>query len=87
VFVYHQIDVHAQLGVIDNSSPSITQDITKAVDTRNIQNPLRDGSYLAVKSPDGENEIGVIDIGKILTFGQAQNETLRLIRNIINYVL
>lgn len=87
VFLFRQIDVHAQLGVIDNSSPSITQDLTKVVDTSNIDNPLRDGTYWGIQSPDGQSALNVINIGKILSFSQAQNQTLRLIQNIINYAL
>lgn len=87
VMMGREIDVHAQLGVIDNTSPSITQDLSKVVDTSDISNPMRDGAYFGIKSPDGQSEINVINIGKIISFSQAQNQTLRLVQNIINYVL
>lgn len=80
-------DACAQLSIIDDTSPSITRDLTKIVDVSKIENPLRDGSYLVIKSPDGQNELDVINIGKILNFGQAQDQTLRLVQNIINYAL
>gem|GEM_PF-3193649 len=86
-FMIQSISTHAQLSVIDDSSPSLTHDITHVVDTENITNPLRNGSRFGIESPDGESHIGVIDIGEILTFGQAKNQTLRLIHNIINYIL
>lgn len=87
VIFSRQLDVHAQLSIIDNTSPTITQDIHQVVDTSDIQSPLRDGSFFGIKSPNGQNSISVINIGKILTFWQAKNQTLNLIYNIINYLL
>ncbi len=87
VIFTRQIDVHAQLSVIDNSSPSITQDISHVTDTSTIGNPLRDGSFFGIKSPDGQHELNVINIWKIITFDQAQSQTISLVRNIINYAL
>lgn len=85
--VVREVNVYAQLGVIDNTSPSITQDIRHVVDSSQIENPLRDGAYFWITSPDGQNEVSVINIGKIISFTQAQDQTLRLIQNIINYIL
>lgn len=87
VIFSRQLDVHAQLSIIDNTSPTITQDLWKVVDTTDIQSPLRDGSFFGIKSPNGANSISVINIGKILNFWQAKNQTLQLVHNIINYLL
>ena len=77
----------AQLSTIDHTSPSITQSINHVVDTNNITNPIRQWSLLPIKSPDGNNMLNVMNISQIWWFDQAQNETLSLIRNIINIIL
>jgi len=59
-------DTLAQLSTIDNTSPSITQDITKVIDSSNLDNPLRQGSRLIIESPDGESTINVINDSEIL---------------------
>ena len=80
-------DTLAQLSTIDNTSPSITQDITKVIDSSNLDNPIRQWSRLIVESPDGESMINVINVSEILGFEQAQNQTLWLLQNIINVLL
>ncbi len=77
----------AQLSTIDNTSPSITQSINQVLDTNDITNPLRQWSLFAIKSPDGNYFLNVMNISQIRWFDQAQNETLDLIRNIINIIL
>ena len=77
----------AQLSTIDHTSPSITQSIDHVVDTNNISNPLRQGTRFPIESPDGNNILDVMNISEIRWFDQAQNETLHLIRNIINIIL
>ena len=77
----------AQLSTIDHTSPSITQSIDHVVDTNNISNPLRQGTRFFIESPDGNNILDVMNISEIRWFDQAQNETLHLIRNIINIIL
>ena len=80
-------DTLAQLSTIDNTSPSITQDITKVIDSSNLDNPIRQGSRLGIESPDGASMINVINVSEILGFEQAQNQTLWLLQNIINVLL
>ena len=80
-------DTLAQLSTIDNTSPSITQDITKVIDSSNLDNPIRQWSRLIVESPDGASMINVINVSEILWFEQAQNQTLWLLQNIINVLL
>jgi len=77
----------AQLSSIDNTSPSITQDISKVIYSSNLDHPLRQGSRLGIKSPDWSSMIDVINVSEILWFEQAQNQTLWLLQNIINVVL
>ena len=80
-------DTLAQLSTIDNTSPSITQDISKVINSSNLDNPIRQGSRLGIESPDGESMINVINVSEILWFEQAQNQTLWLLQNIINVLL
>lgn len=77
----------AQLSTIDNTSPSITQSVDQVLNTTDITNPLRQGSLFWIRSPDGTHFINVMNISQIWGFDQAQNETLILIRNIINILL
>lgn len=77
----------AQLSTIDSTSPSITQSVDQALNTSDITNPLRQGSLFGIKSPDGTHMINVINISQIWWFDEAQNETLIIIRNIINILL
>lgn len=79
--------VSAQLSTIDNTSPSITQSVDQVINTVGITNPIRQGSLLGIKSPDGLNMIDVLNVSQIWGFDQAQNETLWIIRNIINIIL
>jgi hypothetical protein len=39
--VFLQDHTFAQLSTIDNTSPTITQDITKVIDSTDLDNPLR----------------------------------------------
>ncbi len=75
------------LGYFDDSSHSVTHSISDVVQTSDITQPFRDGAYLPVQSPDGMHSIDVINLGRIVSFDEAQNQTLRLIKNIINYIL
>ena len=59
-------DTLAQLSTIDNTSPSITQDISKVINSSNLDNPIRQGSRLGIESPDGESMINVINVSEIL---------------------
>ncbi len=79
--------IFAQLSTIDHTSPSITQDLTKAVDTSSIADPLRQWSRFIVVSPNGKHLIDIIDPSQIWWFQQAENATLYLIRTIINVIL
>lgn len=80
-------DTFAQLSTIDNTSHSITQDLSKALNSSNLDNPLRQWSRFAIESPDGSSLINVISASEIMGFEQAQNQTLQLIQNIINVLL
>jgi hypothetical protein len=44
-------DIFAQLSTIDNTSPSITQDITTVIDSSNLDNPIRQGSRFGIENP------------------------------------
>ncbi len=81
-------DSFAQLSTIDNTSPSITQDLSKAIDSSNLDNPLRQWSRLIVESPiDPTNNYINILGDEIQSFTQAQTSTLGLVQNIINILL
>ena len=77
----------AQLSTIDNTSPSITQDLSKALNSSDLDNPIRQWSRFAIESPDWSSLINVINASEIMWFDQAQNQTLQLIHNIINVLL
>jgi hypothetical protein len=78
----------AQLSTIDNTSPSITQDLSKIIDSKDLNNPLRQGSRLIVESPiDPTNNYINILSDEIQNFTQAETFTLDLIKNIINILL
>jgi Type IV secretion system pilin len=81
-------DIFAQLSTIDNTSPSITQDITTVIDSSNLDNPIRQGSRFGIENPTNptNSAINVIKTN-IQNFWQAQNITLWLIQNIINILL
>jgi hypothetical protein len=85
--VFLQDHTFAQLSTIDNTSPTITQDITKVIDSTDLDNPLRKWSRFGIESPDWSSVINVINVSEILWFDQAQNATLWLIQNIINILL
>jgi hypothetical protein len=80
-------DTFAQLSTIDNTSPTITQDITKVINSNDLDNPIRNWSRFGIESPDWSSTINVINVSEILWFEQAQNATLWLIQNIINILL
>ena len=78
----------AQLSTIDNTSPSITQDLSKVIDSKDLDNPLRQGSRLIVESPiDPSNNYINILSDDIQNFTQAETFSLDLIKNIINILL
>lgn len=81
--------VSAQLQYIDTSSPNYTQNINNVVDADNLTDgqPLRDGAYLPVQSPDQTQSIGIIEQGEIQTYGQGQDATLLFVRSLVNYFL
>lgn len=80
--------VSAQLDFIDTDSPNITRNQDDVVNIDTIDgNPIREWTRLPVQSPDGQNDIGIIDQGEIQTYEQWQLQTIAFVRNIINYFL
>lgn len=77
------------LGYIDQDSRLINQDSTKVIDTSEIENPLRDGSYGGIRDPEDSNQgVGaLIEEGQIDSFAWGRVQTLQYIKNIINYIL
>ncbi|MDD3263209.1 MAG: hypothetical protein PHR61_05225 [Candidatus Absconditabacteria bacterium] len=59
------------------------------IDANDISNPIRDGAYAAIKSPDETNEIsGIQGAGqKIEDHTTARERTFSIIKNLINYAL
>lgn len=59
------------------------------VNANDIWNPIRDGAYTAIKSPDQNEEIGGIQWGgeKIEDHNTAKDKTFAIIKNFINYAL
>lgn len=78
--------IFAQLEFIEPSSPNVTQDINEVITPVN-DNPLREWTYLPVESPDGTQQIWIINQGKIQTFEQGELQTLQYIKNLINYFI
>ena len=78
----------AQLSIFDQTSPSLTQQLNQVLDTSDITgNPLRHWARFFINSPDGNWAINVMQVGEILSFGEAENATLQLIKTIINTLL
>jgi len=67
--------------------------IEKAIDTNNIDNPIRDGTFMIIdneKTRDGESERSiwwVVNIWQITEHDEAKENVLQIIKNIINYAL
>lgn len=59
------------------------------INANDISNPIRDGAYTAIKSPDENSEIwGVQWVGqKIEDHTTAREKTFTIIKNLINYAL
>lgn len=59
------------------------------INANDISNPIRDGAYTAIKSPDESNEIGGIQgtNQKIEDHTDAREKTFTIVRNLINYSL
>lgn len=59
------------------------------IDANGISNPIRDGAYAAIQSPDSENEVDWIQgvNKKIEDHNTAKERTLAIIKNLINYAL
>lgn len=87
LWIYYPWQISAQLSTIDNTSPSITQDINHVISSSHIDNPLRQGSLFGAQSPDWQDELNILNVGDILWFDQAQNNVLMLIRSILNVLL
>ncbi len=83
-FLFHKITVNAQYDTLERS---VNQNLNQAIDTTKIQNPIRDGAEIGIKSPDGENGIQLINVGKLLSFQQSKNQTIILVSRMINYLL
>ena len=59
------------------------------IDANDIANPIRDGAYTAIKSPDQNNEIGGLQgvSQKIEDHETAKEKTFTIVKNVINYAL
>lgn len=70
------------------------ENINEAINTDNIDDPLRDGSYMIIdnektrESNDADLDVGgIVNIGEITEHNQAKESVLNIIKNIINYAL
>lgn len=80
--------IFAQLSIFDQTSPSLTQQLDQVLNTSEITgNPIRHWSRFFIASPDGNRRINVMSIGEILSFWEAEDATLQLIKTIINTLL
>jgi len=63
------------------------QDLGKVINVEDIDNPIRDWTYMIIN--DGEsNEIeGIVNEWKIQTHNEAKDNVLNIIKNIVNYAL
>lgn len=59
------------------------------IDASDISNPIRDGAYTAIQSPDNNEKITWVQgtNNKIEDHKTAQTQTLQIIKNLINYAL
>lgn len=59
------------------------------INANDISNPIRDGAYTAIQSPDENNEIGGVQgiNQKIQDHTDARERTFTIVRNLINYSL
>ena len=79
LYIYSGTAIHAQLSYIDNTSPSITQDISKVVRTDDMTNPIRDGAYMPIQSADGTKRLPIATKTKLTTFAQSKLQTFTLL--------
>lgn len=79
---------YAQLGSFIPENKIYNKEPSKALNTQDINDPLRDGIYGAITTKDGNKKVsGILDAGKIQNTDNAQQQTLALVRNVINYAL
>lgn len=65
----------------------LTEDPQQVLDTQGINDPIRDGAFQAINPWSGELD-GILWVdAKISDHSTAQNQTLQIVKNIINYVL
>ena len=78
-----------QLIVPDSENYILNENDQQVLNTENINDPLRDGAYNIVNPVTGTGEIGGLASTdeKISTHQNAQDKTMRVIKNIINYAL
>lgn len=59
------------------------------INANDISNPIRDGAYAAIQSPDENNEVGGVQgiNNKIEDHTDARDRTFTIVKNLINYSL
>lgn len=78
----------AQLSTFDNGSKAINTDLSKVVEPQADTNPLREGAYFPVKSPNNAETSNVLyQNKKIESFESAKDDVITLIKQVINYIL
>lgn len=70
------------------------QNINKAINTDDIDNPLRDWSFMIIDNTDTRenNEAAnavwwIVNVWAITEYNEAKNDVMKIIKNIINYAL
>lgn len=80
---------YAQMIVPDSTNYILNENGQQVLNTNNINDPLRDGAYNIIDPVTWTGKLsGIVGVGdKISTHQNAQNKTMGVIKNIINYAL
>lgn len=81
----------AQLSTPDINTSILNPDPNKVINTSNITDPIRDGSFRIINEGDNQNLVNNVlnnQVNQEITdYDTAKNRTLDIIRRIINYIL
>jgi len=84
----------AQLSSRGTEDTIYTQNVTQVIDTNNLDNPIRDGTFSVIDNEKTKNNWEdpqqvnwIINIWQIDQHQEAQENVLNIIKNIINYAL
>lgn len=79
---------YAQMIVPNATNHILTENKQQILNVDGIEDPLRDGAYSVTQAPDQSSSLDVVSAtDKIGSHQKAQNKTMAIVKNIINYAL